>query len=117
MAEHMDNEFDKRDDSEGRGGKRSFGRKKICRFCADTEYVMDYKDSRMMQSFLLDIGKIVPRRISGNCAHHQRKLTTEIKRARNLGLVGFVTSGPQEYSREAREPREYREPRESRDSR
>jgi small subunit ribosomal protein S18 len=54
---------------------------------------MDYKDARMMQSFVTEHGKIVPRRISGNCAMHQRKLTSSIKRARNLALVGYVTMG------------------------
>lgn len=87
---------DRDDDGESKGGRRSFHRKKVCRFCADTEYVMDYKDARMMQSFMMELGKIVPRRISGTCAFHQRKLTVAIKRARNLALVGFVNSGPQE---------------------
>lgn len=77
--------------SGGSGG--GFHRKKVCRFCADNEYVMDYKDIRMMQSFVTEHGKIVPRRISGNCAFHQRKLTTSVKRARNLALVGYVTMG------------------------
>lgn len=85
-----------RDEGEGKGGRRSFHRKKVCRFCADTEYVMDYKDARMMQSFMMELGKIVPRRISGTCAFHQRKLTIAIKRARNLALVGFINSGPQD---------------------
>jgi small subunit ribosomal protein S18 len=83
-----------KDDKEG--GRRSFHRKKVCRFCADNEYIMDYKDARMMASFMMDLGKIVPRRISGSCAFHQRKLTTAIKRARNLALVGFINSGPQD---------------------
>jgi small subunit ribosomal protein S18 len=48
---------------------------------------------RMMQSFVTEQGKIVPRRISGTCAHHQRKLTTSVKRARNLALVGYVSMG------------------------
>jgi small subunit ribosomal protein S18 len=82
-------------DGEERGGRRGggFGRRKVCRFCADLEYVMDYKDFRMMQSFVTEHGRIVPRRISGNCAMHQRKLTSAVKRARNLALVGFVSSG------------------------
>ncbi len=81
-------------DGEERGGRRGgFGRRKVCRFCADTEYVMDYKDVRMMQSYVSEHGRIVPRRISGNCAAHQRKLTSAVKRARNLALVGFVSSG------------------------
>ena len=81
-------------DGEERGGRRGgFGRRKVCRFCADTEFVMDYKDVRMMQSYVSEHGHIVPRRISGNCAAHQRKLTSAVKRARNLALVGFVSSG------------------------
>ena len=81
-------------DGDDRGGRRGgFHRKKICRFCSDSEYILDYKDIRMMQSFITEHGKIVPRRISGNCAQHQRKLTTAIKRARNLALVGYVSMG------------------------
>ena len=83
-------------DSDDRGGKRgggAFHRKKVCRFCSDQDFIMDYKDIRMMQSFITEHGKIVPRRISGNCATHQRKLTSEVKRARNLALVGYVSTG------------------------
>src|SRR4051812_35890483 len=85
-------------DGDDRGGRRGgggggFHRKKVCRFCADTEFVLDYKDVRMMQSFVSEHGKIVPRRISGNCAQHQRKLTTAVKRARNLALVGYISMG------------------------
>jgi len=85
-----------RDDKDGddRGGRRGgFSRRKVCRFCVDQEFILDYKDIRMMQSFVTEHGKIVPRRISGNCAHHQRKLTSAVKRARNLALVGYVTMG------------------------
>jgi small subunit ribosomal protein S18 len=82
---------DKDGDRGGRGG--GFHRKKVCRFCSDQDFIMDYKDQRMMQSFVTEHGKIVPRRISGNCAKHQRQLTTDVKRARNLALVGFVSSG------------------------
>ncbi len=80
-------------DGDDRGGKKGFGRKKVCRFCSDLEYVMDYKDVRMMQSFVSEHGKIVPRRVSGNCATHQRKLTMAVKRARNLAMVGYVSMG------------------------
>lgn len=86
-----DRQMDKDGDDKGRRG--SFSRKKVCRFCSDQDYVMDYKDARMMQSFVTEHGKIVPRRISGNCALHQRKLTSEVKRARNLALVGYVSMG------------------------
>ncbi len=87
---------DGRDEERGSrrgGGGGGFHRKKVCRFCADNDFVLDYKDLRMMQSFVTEHGKIVPRRISGNCAQHQRKLTTAVKRARNLALVGYATSG------------------------
>ena len=82
-------------DGDERGGRRGggFHRKKVCRFCSDTDFVLDYKDARMMQSFISEHGKIVPRRISGNCAQHQRKITCAVKRARNLALVGYVSMG------------------------
>src|ERR1700722_7215452 len=80
------------DDDKGRRGG-GFHRKKVCRFCSDQDFILDYKDVRMMQSFVSEHGKVVPRRISGNCAQHQRKLTTCVKRARNLALVGYVTMG------------------------
>lgn len=68
-------------------------RKKNCRFCSDSEFVLDYKNVRVMQGFVSEHGKIVPRRISGNCAFHQRQLTTHIKRARTLALVGYTHAG------------------------
>ena len=81
-------------DGDDRGGRLGgFHRKKVCRFCSDQDFILDYKDIKMMQSFVSEHGKIVPRRISGTCAHHQRKLTTAIKRARNLALVGYVSVG------------------------
>jgi len=92
-----DRREDKMDGGDGdEGGSRrsgGFQRKKGCRFCMDREYVLDYKDLRMMQSFVSEHGKITPRRISGNCADHQRKLTSAVKRARNLALVGYTNSG------------------------
>ena len=80
-------------DDEKMGRRGGFHRKKVCRFCSDQDFIMDYKDQRMMQSFVTEHGKIVPRRISGNCAMHQRKLTSSVKRARNLALVGYVSMG------------------------
>lgn len=82
-----------REDKDDGGRRGGFSRKKVCRFCSDQDFVMDYKDIRMMQSFVTEHGKIVPRRISGNCATHQRALTTSVKRARNLALVGYVSMG------------------------
>jgi small subunit ribosomal protein S18 len=82
-----------RDDDGGRRMGGGFNRKKVCRFCSDQDYMLDYKDVRLMQSFITEHGKIVPRRISGNCALHQRQLTSAVKRARNLALVGYVSMG------------------------
>ena len=80
-------------DKDGDGRRGGFHRKKVCRFCSDQDFLLDYKDVRMMQSFVSEHGKIVPRRISGNCAQHQRKLTVCVKRARNLAMVGYVSMG------------------------
>jgi len=82
--------------SEERGGggfrRRGPGRRKVCRFCADKEAVIDYKDTRTLSSFITDRGKMVPSRISGNCARHQRRLRTAIKRARTVALVPYSAS-------------------------
>lgn len=70
--------------------KRKFTRKKYCRFCANTELVIDYKNLDIMRQFISDVGKIDPARLTGTCAKHQRKLTTEIKRARQMALLPYV---------------------------
>lgn len=75
--------------------RRSYHRRKVCRFCADSTMVIDYKDYRTLRYFTTERGKIIPRRISGNCAKHQRELTTAIKRARILALLPFsATQSP-----------------------
>ena len=66
-------------------------RRKVCRFCADKESIIDYKDTRSLSSFVTERGKVVPSRITGNCAKHQRQLTTAIKRARAVALLPFTT--------------------------
>ena len=66
-------------------------RKKVCIFCADKIDFIDYKDSAKLRKFISERGKILPRRISGTCALHQRELNTAIKRARNVALLPFVT--------------------------
>ena len=66
-------------------------RKKVCVFCADKVAFIDYKDSAKLRKFISERGKILPRRISGTCAVHQRELNTAIKRARNVALLPFVT--------------------------
>lgn len=74
----------------GRGRGRSFGRRKVCKFCADKKLVIDYKDGKALLSFTSERGKIVPRRISGLCAYHQREITNAIKRARMLALIPYT---------------------------
>ena len=76
-----------------RGGKRSFSRRKVCKFCADKTVIIDYKDPQTLKYFITDRGKIVPRRISGNCAKHQRKVSLAIKRARMIALMPFTVTG------------------------
>ena len=66
-------------------------RKKVCIFCADKVDFIDYKDSGKLRKFISERGKILPRRISGTCALHQRELNTAIKRARQVALLPYVT--------------------------
>lgn len=66
-------------------------RRKVCIFCEDKIDFIDYKDSNKLKKFISERGKILPRRISGTCALHQRELNTAIKRARNMALLPFVT--------------------------
>ncbi|MCR4398925.1 MAG: 30S ribosomal protein S18 [Firmicutes bacterium] len=73
--------------------KRDKGRKpkrKVCGFCVDKVEEIDYKDVGRLRKYMSERGKILPRRISGNCAHHQRQLTVAIKRARNIALLPFT---------------------------
>jgi small subunit ribosomal protein S18 len=70
--------------------RRVFHRRKVCRFCADASIVIDYKDPKTLRHFVTERGKIIPRRISGTCARHQRVLTAAIKRARTIALLPFV---------------------------
>src|SRR5690606_3080471 len=70
-------------------GPRRFSRRKVCQFCADKIDYIDYKDTKRIRKFMTDRGKILPRRITGNCAAHQRMLTNAIKRARVVALVPF----------------------------
>jgi len=72
--------------------KRYFQRRKVCRFCADSSVAIDYKDARTLKYFTTERGKIIPRRISGNCAKHQRVLTVAIKRARIIALLPFTAT-------------------------
>jgi small subunit ribosomal protein S18 len=74
-----------------RGGGGFFRRRRVCKFCADKIDYINYKDVRLLSPFIPERGKIQPRRISGTCARHQRKLKTAITRARQLALIPYVT--------------------------
>lgn len=76
---------------ESRG--RSTGRRKVCRFCADTTVTLDYKNPTVLRNFITERGKLIPRRITGNCAKHQRKLSLAIRRARMIALLPFAVTG------------------------
>jgi len=71
--------------------KFNFRRRKVCKFCADKIEYADYKDVKFLQQYVVDRAKILPRRISGNCAKHQRMVQQAIKRARHLALMPFVS--------------------------
>lgn len=71
--------------------KRFMPKKKFCRFCADANLVIDYKKPALLRQFVSERGKILPRRLSGNCAKHQREISTAIKRARQLALLPYTT--------------------------
>lgn len=73
--------------------KKMFNRRKICRFCADTTIPIEYKDPKALKFFVSETGKLIPRRISGNCARHQRAVTLAVKRSRQLALIPFASSG------------------------
>ena len=84
-----------KDKKDGKGGdvprRGFFRRRRVCKFCAEKIDYINYKDVRLLSPFLPERGKIQPRRISGTCALHQRKLQTAIKRARQLALIPYVT--------------------------
>ena len=71
---------------------RRKGRKKVCHFCGDRVEVIDYKDVARRRKFVSERAKILPRRVSGNCALHQRQLTVAIKRARQMALLPYISN-------------------------
>ena len=102
--ERGDRDFDRDDDGGGAperrphsgggggrgGGRGRMRRRKVCRFCVDKVDLIDFKDVRLLQNFIPERGKILPRRISGVCTAHQRMLTEAIKRARNIALLPYT---------------------------
>jgi small subunit ribosomal protein S18 len=98
MAEFPARSSERSHDSRGRDSRdsrtpdkrRRFQvRKKVCRFCVDKTPFIDYKDIKTLRFFITERGKILPRRISGNCARHQREVTVAVQRCRNIALVPF----------------------------
>ena len=75
---------------EGGGGRKFFRRKKVCKFCTEKIDSINYKDVRLLSQFVAESGKIVPRRLTGVCTPHQRRLTDAIKQARNIALLPFA---------------------------
>ena len=76
--------------SGGPGGRKFFRRKKVCKFCTEKIDAVSYRDVRLLQGFVAERGKIVPRRLTGVCTTHQRRLTRAIKQARNIALLPFA---------------------------
>jgi len=70
--------------------KKVYRRKKVCKFCVDQNMTIDYKDPKTLKHFITERGKIIPRRITGTCAKHQRDLSTAIKRSRHLAFLPYV---------------------------
>lgn len=68
-------------------------KKKVCNFCADKVILIDFKDAQKLRRYLTDRGKILPRRITGTCAYHQRKLASSIKLSRQVALIPYVMEG------------------------
>ncbi len=75
--------------------KKMFYRRRVCRFCTDKELVIDYKNPKTLRNFVTERGKIIPKRIYGTCAKHQRQVTEAIKRARHLALLPYT--GPTQF--------------------
>ena len=74
------------------GGRKFFRRKKVCKFCVEKIDGIDYKDVRLLGQFVAESGKIVPRRLTGVCTPHQRRLSDAIKQARNIALLPFASA-------------------------
>ena len=77
----------------GGGGGGGFSRRKMCRFCAEPAMAIDYKNPSLLKNFITDRGKMVPRRISGSCAKHQRAIALAVRRARMIAIVPFAVTG------------------------
>ena len=93
MAEQQDQQKQQTQATQQQPRRVFIFRKKQCRFCKDKSLVIDYKNVELLSQFITERGKIMPRRMTGNCAKHQRRLATAIKRARILALLPFTNLG------------------------
>ena len=91
MAGRDNRERDSKDSGKKFSARNRKAKRKICSFCMDKATSIDYKDINKLRKYVTERGKILPRRISGNCAKHQRQLTDAVKRARNIALLPFTT--------------------------
>jgi len=93
----MRDNFEKREKKDDKGGEgdekrggRGFSRRRVCRFCADKNAKVDFKDQSTLKYFVTERGKIIPRRISGNCSKHQRAVAKSVKMSRGLALIPYI---------------------------
>ena len=91
MRDNERSERGERGERGARGSRVRRGRKRVCSFCVDKATEIDYKDVNKLRKYITERGKILPRRISGNCAKHQRVLTEAVKRARDIALLPYTT--------------------------
>lgn len=84
--------FGKKDDKKRRKKPRLIARKRTCRFCADKKLTIDYKDAKALSPFISERGRLTPRRLTGNCAKHQRDVTAAVKRARILAIIPYTAT-------------------------
>ena len=91
MEEKKVERAERSDRADKTDGYRRRPKKRVCQFCADKSAVIDYKDAAKLRKFLSERGKILPRRVTGTCAMHQRELTLAIKRARQIAILPYVS--------------------------
>ncbi len=92
-ASTRDRERSRDDDRMGAGDRRRPLRRKVCKLCADRVGLIDFRDTMRLAKFTSERGKILPRRVSGNCARHQRQLARAVKRARAIALMPYLATG------------------------
>ena len=80
-------------DVDQEGGRKKISRRRACKFCTDENLVIDYKNAGLLKYFITDRGKLVPRRLTGNCAKHQRAIGRAVARARMIALMPFAVTG------------------------